>query len=128
MQDSKNLTCAVTRNAVLSFCASTPVQKKIPPPPPSKFSHPLRYSPRNWLKEWRGVSSNYSAWVIGQTDGLLAPQRNFCRTVPSWRRSHLHLLTREKIADAIIDRVNLMQWETLHDPKRRLATIVLRIK
>lgn len=53
------------------------------------------------------MPSNYSAWVTGQTDGPLAPRRNFCRTIPSWRRSHLHLLPREKISDAIWDRAKL---------------------
>jgi len=43
----------------------------------------------------------------GKRTGPLAPRRNFCRTVPSWRRSYLHLLPREKISDAIRDRTKL---------------------
>jgi len=36
-------------NAVPSFCASTPVRKKIPP---SKFAHPC--PPKSRMKKWRG--------------------------------------------------------------------------
>lgn len=52
--------------------------------------------------------SNYSAWVTGQTDGLLAPRRNFCRTVPSWGEEVICISYHEKrFPIAIRDRAKL---------------------
>lgn len=101
----KNPTCAAAR--IMRFLRSAPrhlCERRVP------RINSLTPAGQRVVKSGEGpstVPSNYSARVTRQTDGPLAPRRNFCRTVPSWRRSHLHLLPREKISDATWDRVKL---------------------